>query len=182
MRPDRIVVGEIRRKEEALVLFEAMQTGHSVYATLHANNAEETVQRMINEPIAVPKAELPALGLILVQYRNRRTGRRRTLQVAEVDDKGDARVIYQYDAQKDVIKKVGEPKVFYQRIGLYTGMKPEQIRKDLKQKKDILERLLKAEGANDIRVLGYLFARYYTSREFKPADIQAALREARGGS
>jgi flagellar protein FlaI len=182
MRPDRIVVGEIRRKAEALVLFEAMHTGHSVYCTLHANNADETVQRMTNEPIAVPKGELPALGLILVQYRNRRTGRRRTLQVAEVDDKGDPRVIFQYDAQKDIIKKVGEPKVFYQRIALYTGMTPLQIRKNLKQKTDILQRLVKAEGANDIRVLGYLFARYYTSREFKPTDIQAALREARGGS
>jgi len=35
MRPDRIVVGEIRRKAEAEVLFEAMHTGHSVYGTLH---------------------------------------------------------------------------------------------------------------------------------------------------
>src|SRR3989338_3425436 len=38
MRPDRIVVGEIRRKQEAETLFEAMHTGHSVYATLHAND------------------------------------------------------------------------------------------------------------------------------------------------
>ena len=30
MRPDRIIVGEIRRKREAEVLFEAMHTGHSV--------------------------------------------------------------------------------------------------------------------------------------------------------
>ncbi|MFH1470377.1 MAG: ATPase, T2SS/T4P/T4SS family, partial [Candidatus Micrarchaeota archaeon] len=36
MRPDRIVVGEIRRQREAEVLFEAMHTGHSVYATIHA--------------------------------------------------------------------------------------------------------------------------------------------------
>ncbi|HII65635.1 TPA: CpaF family protein, partial [Candidatus Woesearchaeota archaeon] len=43
MRPDRIIVGEIRRREEAEVLFEAMRTGHSVYATLHANNAHEVI-------------------------------------------------------------------------------------------------------------------------------------------
>src|SRR3989344_1588968 len=43
MRPDRIVLGEMRRKEEAMVLFEAMHTGHSVYATVHADTAPETI-------------------------------------------------------------------------------------------------------------------------------------------
>jgi flagellar protein FlaI len=39
MRPDRIVMGEIRRKREAEVLFEAMHTGHSVYSTMHADTS-----------------------------------------------------------------------------------------------------------------------------------------------
>ena len=43
MRPDRILVGEIRKRAEAEVLFEAMHTGHSVYGTLHANNIRETI-------------------------------------------------------------------------------------------------------------------------------------------
>jgi len=46
MRPDRIMVGEIRRKKEAEVLFEAMHTGHSVYATLHANTVPEAITRL----------------------------------------------------------------------------------------------------------------------------------------
>ncbi|MCX6775600.1 MAG: type II/IV secretion system ATPase subunit, partial [Candidatus Micrarchaeota archaeon] len=37
MRPDRIVVGEIRRRREAEVLFEAMHTGHAVCSTMHAD-------------------------------------------------------------------------------------------------------------------------------------------------
>jgi flagellar protein FlaI len=44
MRPDRLVVGEIRRAAEASVLFEAMHTGHSVYSTLHAETAGETMR------------------------------------------------------------------------------------------------------------------------------------------
>src|SRR3989344_2782881 len=34
MRPDRIILGEMRKKDQAEVLFEAMHTGHSVYATV----------------------------------------------------------------------------------------------------------------------------------------------------
>ena len=54
-RPDRILVGEIRRQREAEILFEAMHTGHSVYATLHADNSEQTISRLLNPPINIPK-------------------------------------------------------------------------------------------------------------------------------
>ena len=55
---ERIIVGEIRRQKEAEVLFEAMHTGHSVYATIHANNAKETIDRLTNPPINIPKMVL----------------------------------------------------------------------------------------------------------------------------
>src|SRR3989338_8307393 len=84
MRPDRIIVGEIRKKREAEVLFEAMHTGHSVYATLHANDTEETITRLTNPPIDISKTLLPAISMLLVMYRNRRTGIRRILQVSEI--------------------------------------------------------------------------------------------------
>jgi archaeal flagellar protein FlaI len=41
MRPDRILVGEVRRSKETDTLFEAIHTGHSAYATFHANNAKK---------------------------------------------------------------------------------------------------------------------------------------------
>ncbi|RLE46546.1 hypothetical protein DRJ25_04015, partial [Candidatus Woesearchaeota archaeon] len=92
-RPDRIIVGEIRRKREAEVLFEAMHTGHSTYATVHANTAEETITRLTNPPIDIPKTMLPALSLIIVQFRNRRMNVRRTLQLAEITKDSDANVL-----------------------------------------------------------------------------------------
>ena len=54
MRPDRIIIGEIRKKKEAEVLFEAMRTGHSVYGTFHANTANEAVLRLTSSPIEIP--------------------------------------------------------------------------------------------------------------------------------
>ncbi|MDO8480261.1 MAG: ATPase, T2SS/T4P/T4SS family, partial [Nanoarchaeota archaeon] len=84
MRPDRIIVGEVRKKVQAETLFEAIHTGHSVYSTFHANDADEAVIRITNPPIGLPKNVLPAISLIIVQFRNRRTGVRRTFQLAEI--------------------------------------------------------------------------------------------------
>ena len=77
MRPDRIIVGEVRRRNQAEALFEAMHTGHSVYATIHADTVQQVKRRLIEPPIAIPKTEIEALQLILVQYRDRRRGIRR---------------------------------------------------------------------------------------------------------
>src|SRR3989338_8699127 len=105
MRLIRIMVGEIRRKEEAETLFEAMHTGHSVYATLHANSAEETVNRLTNPPINVPRTLLPAIGMILVMYRNRRTGIRRIFQIAEIKNEINFDLTNKINILKWMVKK-----------------------------------------------------------------------------
>ncbi len=163
MRPDRIIVGEIRRKREAEVLLEAMHTGHSVYATIHANNADEVITRLTNPPIDIPKQMVSSLSLIVVQNRNRRTGKRRTLQVAEVLPDGSARVLLRYNAQRDAIERMAESEVMMDRIQLYTGMSKDEILFDLKQKVRILKWLTR-QGIEDVDEIGMLFARYYTGR------------------
>jgi len=163
MRPDRMVVGEIRRKREAEVLFEAMHTGHSVYATLHANNAKETIIRMTNPPIDIPKLMLPALSLVVVQHLDRRTGRRRTLQIAEVLPTGDPNVLLQLDAQRDEIKQVNESNVLMDTINLYTGLTPNEIKADINEKVNILKWIVKNNITN-IHQIGLIFAKYYSKK------------------
>src|SRR3989344_3920663 len=77
MRPDRIILGEMRKKDQAEVLFEAMHTGHSVYATVHADSIADTIQRLVNPPIEVPKNLLGGVNLNIVMFRDRRKGIRR---------------------------------------------------------------------------------------------------------
>ncbi len=161
MRPDRIIVGEIRRKREAEVLFEAMHTGHSVYATLHANNAHETIIRLTNPPIDLPKLLMPAVSLIVVQNLNRRTKKRYTLQVAEIMPDGNPNVLIQRDVQKNQLIKKKDPTVIIDTLKLYTGMNKEEINKDLKEKQEILKWLVKND-ITDIHEIGLIFAKYYT--------------------
>jgi len=171
MRPDRILVGEIRRKEEAQVLFEAMHTGHSVYATIHANNADEVIMRLSNSPIEIPKPMLSSIGLVVIQNRNRRTGNRRTLQVAEVLPNGDANVIYQLNVHDDKLEKLNRSKVFYKRLELYTGLTENQIAEDIAEKQKILQWMIDKKYY-DIGIIGLVMSQYYMGildmKTFKP--------------
>lgn len=160
MRPDRIIVGEIRRREEAEVLLEAVHTGHSVYATIHANNADETITRLTNPPIDIPKAMISSVSLIVVQNRNRRTGYRRTLQIAEVTPTGDPRVLMRYNPRTDGIEQIQQSQHVYDRLELYTGLSREDLDRDLEEKMRILQRLV-AEDIEDVNEVGGEMARYY---------------------
>ena len=166
MRPDRILVGEIRRKAEAEVLFEAMHTGHSVYGTFHANNIRETINRLTHPPIDLPKQILSALSLIVVQHIDRRTGKRRTLQIGEITHTGDTKAIMQINVAKDVLEKINEPSTILETLNLYTGFSKEEIEKDMIEKVDILKWMVH-NNINDINKIGMIMSKYYRKRYFK---------------
>jgi len=160
MRPDRILVGEIRRQKEAQVVLEAMHTGHSVYATIHANNSDEVIVRLTNPPIDIPKPMISSLSLILAQSRNRRTGKRRTLQIAEVTSTGDAKVLMQLNVANDVLEKINDSDTVLDRLKLYTGLSTEDIAKDLEQKIRILQWMVK-KNIENVDHIGAVMAKYY---------------------
>jgi archaeal flagellar protein FlaI len=160
MRPDRILVGEIRRQKEAQVVLEAMHTGHSVYATIHANNADEVIVRLTNPPIDIPKPMISSLSLIIAQSRNRRTGKRRTLQIAEITSMGDARILMQLNVAEDVLEKINDSDTVLDRLRLYTGLSIEDIAKDIDRKIRILKWLVK-NNVENIDQIGAVMSKYY---------------------
>jgi flagellar protein FlaI len=78
-RPEMIIVGEIR-STEAVVAFQAMQTGHGVMSTFHAASVEKLIQRLTGEPINIPKTYIDNLNLAIIQsavrLANGKSGRR----------------------------------------------------------------------------------------------------------
>ena len=165
MRPDRVIVGEIRRRREAEVLFEAMHTGHSVYGTMHANNARETINRLTSPPMELPKQILTGLSLIAVQNINRRTGKRRTLQMAEILPDGDSKVIMQLNPIKDQLEFVAEPLTMIENVNLYTGLSKEGFFADIQSKIAILK-WMADKNVNDINKIGLIMSKYYRNRPF----------------
>jgi len=168
MRPDRIVVGEVRRKKEAEVLFEAMHTGHSVYGTFHAQRAEQVVKRLTNPPMDVPKTVLESLHMIVVQYRNRRTGKRRTFEIGEVlvtkGEDPEINILYQWDAKTDTVKPVNKSVRVMDEIEMHTGYSKSEIQKDLGEKEKILQWMQDKE-VKDVESVGKVVSEYYRDKD-----------------
>lgn len=88
LRPDRIIIGEVRGPE-ALALLKAWNTGHpGGLTTIHANSAHGALQRLeqlVEEAgvVAQPETIAEAVGLLVFMERTPRTGRRVT-EVARV--------------------------------------------------------------------------------------------------
>jgi archaeal flagellar protein FlaI len=171
MRPDRIILGEMRKKEQAEVLFEAMHTGHSVYATVHADTVEETIQRLTNPPIEVPKNLLTGVNLNVVMFRDRRKGFRRTLQVGEfvpsMDESGASvkpNVLYRWKPATDKMVEHAAPLRLFAELSRVTGMSMEQINRDLQKKQRIINWMVK-ENISNVDDVGALMREYYTDPE-----------------
>jgi flagellar protein FlaI len=166
MRPDRIVLGEMRRQKEAEVLFEAMHTGHSVYATVHADTAAETISRLTNPPINVPPNLIKAVNLNVVMFRDRRKGLRRVSQLAEFitgKDSVSANILYRWVPEKDEILPHNSSLTFFEELSRHTGMSQAEINQNIKTKKEIFSWLIK----NNIRSLeevGKVLNRYYANQ------------------
>ncbi|MDX2266221.1 MAG: P-type conjugative transfer ATPase TrbB [Hyphomicrobiales bacterium] len=88
LRPDRIIVGEVRG-EEALDMLKAWNTGHpGGLTTLHANSARAVLDRLEQltlEAIAVPPRALIAEAIDVVVFLRGRHAARRVEAIAHVD-------------------------------------------------------------------------------------------------
>lgn len=176
MRPDRILVGEIRKKKQAEVLFEAMHTGHSVYSTLHADTAEQTVRRLVNPPIDVPETMVDAVDVNVVMFRDRRRNFRRVMEVAEIasdeTDELGADVIYEWQSKQDEVQKKKESQAIYETLNLHTGMNRDEINDNLDEKQKVLSWMVDNQ-VNDLVGVGKVIAEYYSD----PDRVNQIVRE-----
>jgi pilus assembly protein CpaF len=92
MRPDRIIVGEVRGAE-ALDMLQAMNTGHDgSLSTAHANSPRDVIARL-ETMVMMSGAEMPMLAIrsqitsaldVIVQQSRLRDGTRRVTSITEI--------------------------------------------------------------------------------------------------
>ena len=92
MRPDRIILGEVRGAE-AIDMLQAMNTGHEgSMGTIHANRPREALTRLenmvgmggLNLPAKAVRTQIASAIDLVVQVSRMRDGKRRITQISEV--------------------------------------------------------------------------------------------------
>lgn len=97
MRPDRIIVGEVRGGE-TLDMIQAMNTGHEgSLSTCHANSPGDALRRLetmmlmsnVELPLAAVRSQISSAVDYVVQIRRFRDGSRRVTEIAEVNEESE---------------------------------------------------------------------------------------------
>ncbi len=141
MRPDRVVVGEARCKEEFEALFDSVLAGQArgTYATMHAKSAKDALARLSS--FGIPETDLAAIDLVLVQRRipiydskaKSQAEVRRVTELAEVRD-GKAFPLFRHNAHKDELEQCGQQPLLMERLCANYKTSPAGLEKQMRKR------------------------------------------------
>jgi flagellar protein FlaI len=184
MRPDILCVGEVRG-EEAYVLFQAISTGHGGLCTLHADDSASALQRLVSEPMNVPKAFLPFLDLVFVVRRIAVPapggGFRAVRRVVALDEVVGAEEVsrsFRWDPRTDTFKASIDKSPKLERIARDNGLTMEDILKEIDRRALIL-RWIQQKGIRNFRELSPILE-LYISRPEEVFNTATKELEAKG--
>lgn len=142
MRPDRVIVGEVRTPQEAKAFMNTMLAGQGKgsYATFHAQSSREALTRL--QSFGVSPADLFSLDVVAVQRRWTRKNEmmRRVVEIT-VQDSGKLHEAYSYDFGRNSLvpknpfcRKVGE------RMAAVFCLGKRELLQELKRRAAFLEK------------------------------------------
>jgi pilus assembly protein CpaF len=128
MRPDRIILGEVRGAE-AVDMLQAMNTGHEgSMTTIHANTSRDALGRlenmlsmgMTNMPSKIARTQIASAINVIVQVSRLTDGRRKITSVAEITGmEGDVITMQEIFAFRQTgVETDGTVKGFFQATGV----------------------------------------------------------------
>ncbi|RLF13625.1 MAG: hypothetical protein DRJ66_07515 [Thermoprotei archaeon] len=167
MRPDYIIVGEIRG-EEAYTLFQAIATGHAGLSTVHADSVESLMRRLESKPISIPRRLIPLMKILIHIARVKVRGEitRRVVDVYEIvglDERKEVKLnkafewigtIDQFDfsEKSEVLKGIAE-EMF---------MEEDEILDELERRARLLEYMAE-KGLRSFSDVARVVREYYTN-------------------
>ena len=126
MRPDRIIVGEVR-SGEAFDMLQAMNTGHEGSSrTVHANNADDALRR-VESMVIMAGMELPSTVIreyiagaldIIIQATRLTDGTRKIVSISEVQkNAGEHKIVEIFKFERTGLSKDGDVEGFFTPTG-----------------------------------------------------------------
>ena len=140
MRPDRVIIGEVRGKEEIRAMIESMNAGQArgCYATMHANNTKELISRMRYNEI-IP-SDILSIDLIIVQRRFLElNGKevRKVFEICELAEQNNSIVIkplFKYDPKLGHLVKTNVKSKIIEDLAYSNGLEEKVIEKEIEKK------------------------------------------------
>lgn len=171
MRPDRIIVGEVRH-DEAFTLFTAMNTGHDgSMGTVHANSARETLVRLTSPPMSVPPVMLSALDFIIVENRmhDRKQGTiRRVTEICEVsgvlEGRAQTQTLFERDAFEDKLKRTSVPSNYLSLLEKHAGVTRKELEMEIVRREEEFRHILES-GEREMGAVSKTMTNYLMSKK-----------------
>lgn len=191
-RPNYIMVGEVRGKE-TYTMFQAMATGHTTYATMHADSVKSMVHRLENPPISCPRILLSALNNVLIQ-KHARVGSsvvRRIMDMVEIvgfepeTNELITNTVFEWDQATDSFLYKGHS-FLYDKIQEMKGLTSDEMREEVERRIEIINYMIR-KHMTDFRKVGSLVSSYYKEpdvafeeikKDIAKMDRKEAQREA----
>jgi len=174
MRPDRIIVGEVRGRE-AQDLMTAMNIGKYCMGTLHASTARETILRLQNEPMNVPEVLVNLIDVFVIMRRYNINGKINRVVGELVETAGMEKkmvllsTLWTYDLAQHEFRESAVSSIFRDKLAQVSGVSPKDIILETKIRTQVIKILVDKDIKSFEDVTR--FCRKYV------ADPAAALKE-----
>jgi flagellar protein FlaI len=165
MRPERIIVGEVRGSE-ARDMITAVNIGKYCMGTMHALTARETITRLQNEPMNVPQALVNLIDVFIILKRYHVNGKlfRVIDEVSETGGMEGNQVllshVFKYNYEQNHVVSVSPSTVYRDRLAEETGLTPRDVINEMWVRAAIL-RTLDKRNIHTIKEIT-TFCRYYS--------------------
>ena len=147
MRPERIIIGEVRG-EEARDMITASNIGKYCMCTIHALTAREAIIRLQNEPMNIPEILVNLIDVFVVLKRYH-VGDRVFRIIDEISETGgmeQSKILlaptFKYNYDKQNLQMVSPSTVYRDRLAAQSGLAPREIIDELVIRAHALNELL----------------------------------------
>ena len=164
MRPERIIVGEVRGSE-ARDMITAVNIGKYCMGTMHALSARETITRLHNEPMNIPDSLINLIDVFIILKRYHVKGKlyRVIDEISETSGMEANKVllshVFKYNYDQNKVMGVSPSTVYRDRLAQETGLSPRDVINETWIRAAVLK-TLDSKGIHTIKEVS-TFCRYY---------------------
>lgn len=182
MRPDYLIVGEVRG-EETYVLFQAVATGHGGVSTMHAEDFEAAKNRLLSPPMNIPLSYIPSMNIFVlirrvrVMVNGRERTVRRVIEVGEpIIENGNLRFItvFRWNPITDTHEAYLDRSILVKEIAEERGVRPSDAIGDILTRASIVRWLVDNKVFNFDK-LASMVELFYN----KPEEVLSMVKENR---